>query len=59
MGVAMGGMAGVMRRNDQRREEEYSRSQWASQNAADSEQKRATWTRTLNACLAGRGYTVQ
>lgn len=59
MGAAMGGMTGVMRRNDQRREEEYSRSQWASQNAAEYEQKRSTWTRALNACLTGRGYTVQ
>jgi hypothetical protein len=59
MGAAMGGMAGVMRRNDHRRQEQYAHNQWVNQNTAQYEQKRSTWTRALNACLTGRGYTVQ
>jgi Glycine-zipper domain len=58
-GAAMGGMVGLMRRNDQRRDEQYAHQQWAQQNAAQYEQNRSTWMRALNACLTGRGYTVQ
>ena len=59
MGAALGGMGGVMRRNDQVREERYAHDQWASENTALYEQKRSNWTRAVNACLTGRGYTVQ
>lgn len=59
IGAAGGGMLGVMRRNNQIRQEDYSHQQWAQQNVAQYEQKRAGWVRAVRACLTGRGYTVQ
>ncbi len=59
IGAAGGGLLGVMRRNDQVRQEQYSRQQWAEQNVAQYEQSRANWVRGVKACLTGRGYTVQ
>lgn len=59
IGAAGGGLLGVMRRNNQIRQEESSHQQWAQQNVAQYEQKRSTWVRGVSACLTGRGYTVQ
>jgi predicted lipid-binding transport protein (Tim44 family) len=59
IGAAGGGLLGVMRRNDQVRQEDYARQQWAQQNVAQYEQKRSDWVRAVKACLTGRGYTVQ
>jgi len=59
IGAAGGGLLGVMRRNDQRRQEDYASQQWAQQNVAQYEQNRAGWVRAVRACLGGRGYTVE
>ena len=59
IGAAGGGMLGVMRRNDQVRQEQYAHQQWAQQNVAQYEQSRSQWVRAVKACLTGRGYTVQ
>jgi hypothetical protein len=59
IGAAGGGLLGVMRRNDQVRQEQYSHQQWAQQNVAQYEQNRSSWVRAVKACLTGRGYTVQ
>jgi len=59
IGAAGGGLVGVVRRNDQIRQEEYANQQWAQQNTAQYEQKRSDWVRGVKACLIGRGYTVQ
>lgn len=59
IGAAGGGLLGVMRRNDQVRQEQYAHQQWAQQNAAQYEQSRSQWVRAVKACLTGRGYTVQ
>lgn len=59
IGAAGGGLLGVMRRNDQVRQEQYAHQQWAQQNVAQYEQNRANWVRAVKACLTGRGYTVQ
>jgi hypothetical protein len=52
-------MLGVMRRNDQVRQEHYAQQHWAQQNVAQYEQQRSEWVRGVKACLTGRGYTVQ
>jgi YMGG-like Gly-zipper len=59
IGAAGGGMLGVMRRNDQARQDNYAQQQWAQQNVAQYEQKRSDWVRAVKACLTGRAYTVQ
>ncbi len=59
IGAAGGGLLGVMRRNDQVRQEQYAHQQWAQQNIAQHEQNRSSWVRAVKACLTGRGYTVQ
>jgi len=59
IGAAGGGMLGVMRRNNQVRDEQSAHQQWAQQNVAQYEQQRANWVRGVKACLMGRGYTVQ
>lgn len=59
IGVAGGGMIGVMRRNNQVRQEQSAHQQWAQQNVAQYEQRRSGWVRAVKACLTGRGYTVQ
>jgi hypothetical protein len=59
IGAAGGGLLGVVRRNDQVRQEEYANQQWAQQNVAQYEQNRSGWVRGVKACLTGRGYTVQ
>lgn len=59
IGAAGGGLLGVMRRNDQVRQDQYAHQQWAQQNAAQYEQNRSAWIRAVKACLTGRGYTVQ
>ena len=59
IGAAGGGALGVMRRNDQVRQEQYAQQEWARQNNAQYEQKRSEWIRGVKACLTGRGYTVQ
>jgi len=59
IGAAAGGLLGVMRRNNQVREEQHAHQQWAEQNVAQYEGNRANWTRAVKACLTGRGYTVQ
>jgi hypothetical protein len=59
IGAAGGGLLGVMRRNDQVRQEQYGNQQWAQQNSAQYEQNRSSWIRAVKACLTGRGYTVQ
>ena len=59
IGAAGGGMLGVMRRNDQVRQDNYAQQQWAQQNVAQYEQKRSDWVRAVKACLTGRAYTVQ
>ena len=59
IGAAGGGLLGVMRRNDQVRQEQYAQQQWAQQNVAQYEQHRSDWVRAVKACLTGRGYTVQ
>jgi hypothetical protein len=59
IGAAGGGMLGVMRRNDQVRQDNYAQQQWTQQNVAQYEQKRSDWVRAVKACLTGRGYTVQ
>jgi hypothetical protein len=59
IGAAGGGLLGVMRRNDQVRQQEYANQQWAQQNVAQYEQNRSNWVRAVKACLTGRGYTVQ
>ncbi len=59
IGAAAGGLLGVMRRNDQARQEQYTHEQWAQQNIGQYEQNRSAWVRGVKACLSGRGYTVQ
>lgn len=59
IGAAGGGLLGVMRRNDQVRQEQYAHQQWAQQSVAQYEQNRSSWVRAVKACLTGRGYTVQ
>ena len=59
IGAAGGGLLGVMRRNDQVRQEQYAHQQWAQQNVAQYEQNRSGWVRAVKACITGRGYTVQ
>jgi hypothetical protein len=59
IGAAGGGLLGVMRRNDQVRQEQNAHQQWAQQNVAQYEQNRSSWVRGVKACLTGRGYTVQ
>ena len=59
IGAAGGGLLGVVRRNDQVRQDQYSHQQWAQQNMAQYEQNRSNWVRAVKACLTGRGYTVQ
>ena len=59
IGAAGGGMLGVMRRNDQARQEQHAHQQWTQQNVAQYEQNRSGWVRAVKACLTGRGYTVQ
>jgi Glycine zipper len=59
IGAATGGLLGVMRRNDQVRQQQHAQQQWATQNVAQYEQQRGGWERALKACLTGRGYTVQ
>jgi hypothetical protein len=59
IGAAAGGLLGVMRRNNQVREEQYAHQQWEQQNLAQHEANRSNWTRAVKACLTGRGYTVQ
>jgi predicted lipid-binding transport protein (Tim44 family) len=59
IGAAGGGLLGVMRRNDQARQQQYANQQWANQNVAQHEQHRSDWFRAVKACLTGRGYTVQ
>jgi Glycine zipper len=59
IGAAGGGLLGVMRRNDQVRQEQNAHQQWAQQNVAQYEQNRSGWVRGVKACLTGRGYTVQ
>lgn len=59
IGAAAGGLVGVMRRNDQVRQEQYAQQQWAHQNVAQYEQQRSNWLRAVKACLTGRGYTIQ
>jgi hypothetical protein len=59
IGAAAGGMVGVMRRNDQRRQEQYEYQQRASQSQGEYDANKTAWTRALSACLSGRGYTVQ
>jgi YMGG-like Gly-zipper len=59
IGAAAGGLLGVMRRNDQVRQEQYAHQQWAQQSVAEYEQSRAKWVRGVRACLTARGYTVE
>ena len=59
IGAAGGGLLGVVRRNDQVRQDQYSHQQWTQQNMAQYEQNRSNWVRAVKACLTGRGYTVQ
>jgi hypothetical protein len=51
----MGGLAGGMRRRDERLQQ--SSQQTANANAAASNQRNA-YNRAIAACLQGRGYTV-
>jgi hypothetical protein len=59
IGAGTGGLLGTMRRNDQLRQEEHARQQWAQQEVGQYEQQRSGWVRAVKACLTGRGYTVQ
>ena len=59
IGAAGGGLLGVMRRNNQVRQEQSAHQQWTQQNVAQYEQNRSNWMRAVKACLTGRGYTVQ
>lgn len=59
IGAAAGGLLGVMRRNNQVRQEQAAHQQWAYQNVAQYEQNRSNWVRGVTACLTARGYTVQ
>jgi hypothetical protein len=59
IGAAGGGLLGVMRRNNQVRQEQYAHQQWSAQNVAQYEQNRSSWVRAVKACLTGRAYTVQ
>ena len=59
IGAAGGGLLGVMRRNNQVRQEQYAHQQWANQTVAQYEQNRSGWVRAVKACLTGRGYTVE
>ena len=59
VGAAGGGLLGVMRRNDQIRQNQYAEQQWAQQNVAQYQQHRSDWLRAVKTCLTGRGYTVQ
>jgi hypothetical protein len=58
IGAVGGGLLGAVRRNDQVRQNEFAQQQWAQQNVAHHEQNRSAWMRAVQACLTGRGYTV-
>jgi hypothetical protein len=59
IGAAGGGALGVVRRNNQVRQDQQAQQQLAQRNNAQYEQQRSTWVRAVKACLTGRGYTVQ
>ncbi len=54
MGAAMGGLFGMIRRNRYAQEQEYN----ADQQTSDYLNQRAGYFRAEDACLTGRGYTV-
>ena len=59
IGAASGGLIGGMRRQDQARSQDAANQQWAQQQAAEYQQKRAGYVRAYTACLEGRGYSVK
>ena len=58
IGASSGALLGGMRRSDQARREQEAQRQWAQQQAAEQAHARDRFNRAYQACLQGKGYTV-
>jgi predicted lipid-binding transport protein (Tim44 family) len=58
IGAATGALFGVMRRREEWRNQEQQQQSYQQQQQAMAAQGRANWNRAYEACLTGRGYTV-
>jgi hypothetical protein len=51
-------LIGGMRRSDQLRQEQHAQDQWARQQGAQLSEDRNRFNRAFQACMQGKGYTV-
>ena len=58
IGAGTGALIGGMRRSDQLRQEQHAHDQWARQQGAQLSQDRNRFNRAFQACMQGKGYTV-
>ncbi|MFY9708371.1 MAG: glycine zipper domain-containing protein [Desulfobacterales bacterium] len=58
IGAGTGALIGGMRRSDQLRQEQHSQDQWARQQGAQLSEDRNRFNRAFQACMQGKGYTV-
>jgi len=58
IGAGTGALIGGMRRSDQVRQEQHAQDQWARQQNAQLSQDRNQFNRAFQACMQGKGYTV-
>ena len=57
--VVGGAANGGARRRSEQREYERQKEQWAQEQAANYQRRRAEYNRAYSACLEGKGYTVR
>lgn len=58
VGAAGGGMVGGLRRRDQQTRQEQERRASEQQQQAQLQQRQGNFSRAMNACMQGRGYTT-
>jgi hypothetical protein len=58
IGAGTGALIGGMRRSDQLQQEQHAQDQWARQQAAQLREDRNRFNRAFQACMQGKGYTV-
>jgi hypothetical protein len=58
IGAGTGALIGGMRRSDQLRQEQHAQDQWARQQGAQLSEDRNRFNRAFQACMQGKGYTV-
>jgi hypothetical protein len=59
IGAATGGIFGGIRRHRQETRNEAQQEQWAREQAAIYQKRRANYNRAFKACMEGKGYTLK